>query len=723
MNKCRLLFIFAICFVLFRFEMGWPETGEVNSFGVKLISGDFLERYKNGDYISIGETLFDGLNQQFMVIAMEKVMRDELDTDFSKWFVCFCQNQVIDTLSLKSAYLQSPIVLDVIIYYEGEIAISLPPDDWVFDWENTPNPGGENCGLPPDYAEVSVDQYHLDNDGDASRPDPEGPPTCDIEGRDNNFLAGWEYFRDNVPGGEMTISDVTLGLYDTGFMLYLEDDQYFNTTFWQFHPDLVNNTWLNPAENNTAYPTNPPNYYSDRFFALYYSDPPPGGIQSEYGDLHYDANGDGYPGVEGIDDDGDGYVDFEDPGVWEIYNNGSDDDGDGYVDEKPGSPGVPEEDADDWDGAIYDDDENGYPDDVVGFCFFNYPIVPGGNPVFDGVVQKNRISQADHGPKVASASAAVGSNTIGICGAGPDVKVKFVCGNGLLSFGYLERAGADAVSWSKGPGGVSRLIDEITGRMYDNQNSFIVTPFTELYDVQGLRTFHLATMNCTFLSDGNTRDHFNINLTAFMGGAYHVFEAGEWGSIPDIVKYKDAMITTSNTSPVVAVAGLTLKSFSIKNDLNWTVGEIRNRLIKGVRTWDSWNDPNTNRWRDDGKHGDGILDLYGALTYDVIGAGDQIKLESRQIDSENSPGNNDGLLSAGETVDIGDIIYCDNGYLTDVIGEYSLVGQGGGEGTDLYVYLETDLSDFGNLNPYTFVKGNPIATLTASELTPPGHLL
>jgi subtilisin family serine protease len=169
-------------------------------------------------------------------------------------------------------------------------------------------------------------------------------------------------------------SDVKVAIIDTGIEVG--------------HEDLAANMWTNPDEQ-------------------------PG-----------DGNGDGFPGVEGVDDDGDGGVDFEDVDVARILTNGLDDDGDDTAEDEPGgelddSPGVVGVDddfdgvVDDFDGAIFDDDENGYVDDIEGYDFGENDSDPRPDYIAFG---------ADHGTHVAGTVGAVGNNDIGVVG------VNWTCG-------------------------------------------------------------------------------------------------------------------------------------------------------------------------------------------------------------------------------------------------------------------------------------------------------
>jgi len=179
--------------------------------------------------------------------------------------------------------------------------------------------------------------------------------TGGTKGADINALAAWD-----ITEGSR---DVVVAVCDTGVMLD--------------HEDLAANLWTNTAE--------------------------------ETGD----ANGDGAPGVAGVDDDGDGSADFDDPEVSLLITNGIDNDGDGttedeaggLLDDSPGVVGVDDDGdgiIDDYDGAIFDDDENGYPDDIRGWNF---------------VYADNDVEDAEgHGTHVSGTIAAVGSNGVGVVG-------------------------------------------------------------------------------------------------------------------------------------------------------------------------------------------------------------------------------------------------------------------------------------------------------------------
>ncbi|UCD85275.1 MAG: S8 family serine peptidase [Deltaproteobacteria bacterium] len=132
-------------------------------------------------------------------------------------------------------------------------------------------------------------------------------------------------------------------------------------------------------------------------------------------------DGDGCPGLCGVDDDGDDAADFDDPEVFSIYNNWRDDDGDGWYNED--APGIPNFDddgdgiIDDYDGAVFDDDENGYVDDIYGFDFISWK---GWN------YRNNDPGPQDdnsHGTHTAGILGAMGSNGLGVTGVNWQTKI------------------------------------------------------------------------------------------------------------------------------------------------------------------------------------------------------------------------------------------------------------------------------------------------------------
>lgn len=158
------------------------------------------------------------------------------------------------------------------------------------------------------------------------------------------------------------------------------------------HPDLLPNLWRNPVDT-------------------------PG-----------DANGDGAPGVLGVDDDGDGLVDEDSGGL------------------EPGDSGYRADLTD-------DDDENGYPDDLFGWDFAN--------------VDNDPRDDNGHGTSVAGIIGAAGNDAQGVPGVSHAVSlmaVKFLRASGsgssfdgAAAIDYAAAAGADVINASFGRGGSASI--------------------------------------------------------------------------------------------------------------------------------------------------------------------------------------------------------------------------------------------------------------------------
>jgi hypothetical protein len=198
-----------------------------------------------------------------------------------------------------------------------------------------------------------------------------------------------------------------------------------------------------------------------------------------------DANHDGCPGVCGVDDDGDGFADWDDPEVKELVerllHNGIDDDGDGVVDDgRPAIPavGAPETGAqcantidDDGDGVVNDgcpgipavgaseamlaaedDDENGLIDDIYGFDFARANREGERNGSTHPLAVAGGV--ADHATMVAGAIAAQLDNGRGLAGINPRARIITLTSDGFASFvpalRYAEANGARVVNMSWG---------------------------------------------------------------------------------------------------------------------------------------------------------------------------------------------------------------------------------------------------------------------------------
>lgn len=347
---------------------GLSQTVDTQSFMLKLHSDStvvFNGNRNSQGALSTGLSAVDALNETHGA-HFEKVFVDAADPPLSQYYYVRLGAAVKNIQGVSNSYNSLKAVDHTQLLSEGKLATVNHPDDPYYNF--TLNNNGNDDGL-------DQEQWHLYNDGDMNN-----DGTADgLTRADLHMPEAWA-----VQTGR---SDVILGIVDAGIR-------------WT-HEDLVNNMWINTEEDANGNGT--------------FEDDP----ISQGGDFG-DANGDGYPGVQGVDDDGDGYTDFNDPGVKNIYTNGLDDDGDGRTDDELGgefddSPGIVGFDddldgvVDDYDGAIYDDDENGYRDDVIGWDFYNWDPVP--DP------------SIGHGTWVAGEAAADGDNDKGVTGVMQEAQI------------------------------------------------------------------------------------------------------------------------------------------------------------------------------------------------------------------------------------------------------------------------------------------------------------
>ena len=154
-----------------------------------------------------------------------------------------------------------------------------------------------------------------------------------------------------------------------------------------------------------------------------------------------DQNGDGFPGVMDVDDDGDAALTAEsDP------NDLTDNDGDGLIDENgidfrdenvmvadydkdgirlvgpDGIYGTADDDTDDLQLAAQDDDENGFVDDLKGWDFAGTEKTSAEQSAQDDE-DANPMDVAGHGTHVAGILASKGNNGLGVAGVAWNVKI------------------------------------------------------------------------------------------------------------------------------------------------------------------------------------------------------------------------------------------------------------------------------------------------------------
>jgi hypothetical protein len=136
----------------------------------------------------------------------------------------------------------------------------------------------------------------------------------------------------------------------------------------------------------------------------------------------------GLPGLPGVDDDGDGYTDLEDPEVYDLalrlLTNGVDDDMSGYhpLWNPEGDPGGGVDDNSEFLIIALDDDENGFIDDIHG-SDVGLASELGMPPVWGTTHDDYVVRVSDHASSVASVlGAAVNNGTHGV-GVSPTARL------------------------------------------------------------------------------------------------------------------------------------------------------------------------------------------------------------------------------------------------------------------------------------------------------------
>jgi len=501
------------------------QTYQQDNFILKLNEGvNVVIQRGNDGLFDYGVSELDALNEQYGVIRMEKMFVDEIGNDIAQYYRVFLSESRSDIVQLADSYQSLSSVEFVELQTVAELLDQNHPNDPLYNFSLNGGSGTQ-------------EQWYLYNDGDMN------------DDGTSDGLVRVDIYAPEAWALQTGRSDVILSFSDTG----LEWD----------HDDLKDNIWINieeDANNNGQF---------DNYSI------------SSGGDFG-DANGDGCPGVCGVDDDGDGYTDFNDPGVQAIFTNGLDDDRDGTtqdefggtLDDSPGTVGFDDDGdgfVDDYDGAIFDDDENGYVDDVIGFDFAQWDPEPqpgGGQP--------------GHGTAIAGDMAAVSNNGIGVSGVawGCKIMTTRIFGGSWRSdeaLYYSAKNGAQVhnMSWT---GGISSTI---LSDVYTNYNMLLVAAAGNhnenppIWPSRSSYVMSIAGINSydkKYYVDSATGSGYGtqIELCAayepitilWLNNGYAFFGAG-----------------TSHSSPIVAgVAGLVISELLDAGYSNYSVQLVRDIL-------------------------------------------------------------------------------------------------------------------------------------------------
>ena len=514
-NNMRTLinFIKSIAIVSLVFAQNYQQ----DNFVLKFHQGQTIT-FQLGDdnRYEYGIVELDALNDQYDVLRLEKMFVDEVDNELSHFYRVWFNSSRSDIDRISNSYQSLSSVEFVELQSDMELLSQNHPNDPLYNFSINSGSGTQ-------------EQWYLYNDNDMNN-------NGQVDGTNRADIYAPEAWA--IQTGR---ADVILSFSDSGIE-------------WD-HDDLKDNIWINVEEDANG------NGQFDNF---------PIANGGDFGD----ANSDGCPGGCGVDDDGDGYIDFNDPGVISIYTNGLDDDGDGYIDEdSPGQVGYDDDGdgvIDDYDGAIYDDDENGYVDDVIGFDFRHWDSEP---------EPDQNYNHRGHGTAIAGDMAAVTNNGVGVSGVawGCKIMTTKIFGQGgnwrsdeALYYSAKNGAQVHNMSWL-GPVSNATLSD-----VYFNKNMLLVgsagnsnlsyafypSSNTNVISVAGIGSYDQKSSNSNYGSTVELSAAYSPITIVWLNNTYAFFGSG-----------------TSHSSPIVAgVAGLIISEFLDAGYSNYTVQNVRDIL-------------------------------------------------------------------------------------------------------------------------------------------------
>lgn len=349
-----------------------------------------------------------------------------------------------------------------------------------------------------------------------------------------------------------------------------------------------------------------------------------------------DGNDDGYPGIQGIDDDGDGLIDEDSEG------------------RQPGEPGYTND-------LKADDDENGYVDDIQGWdfstCdFFNdngictQPKYPDNDPM-DG---------NGHGTHVAGTIAAVGNNGIGVIGVAPNATVmplRALNDQGFGGFDELAEAivyaamnGADIInnSWYCYSGCPSSPVVEKAVKAAHSLGAMLV--FCAGNDDRDVIDYSPQNMDETFTVaasfDDDVKVHFSnygslidvtapgfdiISLNAQRGNNTISRECSECRLSADYLRISGTSMATPHVSGLAALV--------LNENPEFTNSQVEERISAMA---DNIDDVNLEKYR--GKLGTGRINARQSLTSHIQKKG--------MLITEGETSNKNQIFEEFETVDV-----------------------------------------------------------------------
>lgn len=317
-----------------------------------------------------------------------------------------------------------------------------------------------------------------------------------------------------------------------------------------------------------------------------------------------------------------------------FQNLGEDADGDGKVIEESGGSWI--FDPDDVNGV--DDDANGYPDDFVGWNFFN-----------DDELEDNDPDDPDsHGTHVAGLAAGRTNNAVGISSISWNVKILATSASNSESEGidrgyscvvYLAENGADVINMSWGSDTTSRAVQDVMDY------------------ATGLGSLLVSSAGNDSVSDpGYPSSLPGVISVASVGRSDRLATYSDYGISIDIASPGGAGINgmrsttppnnygnkegTSMASPVAAGVFALVKSYHP----SWTNQQIIEQVLG---TADSIDDLNPARA---GLMGEGRINALRALTDQPSTDEPELRLEMLEVSVDDDTG--DGSLEAGESGEI-----------------------------------------------------------------------